>query len=252
MANVLLTVIDKVATVSINRPQVYNALNIELIEELTKAFEEADNNPGIECVFFTGEGKGFCSGLDLQWALQIEAQHVKALVTNHFNRLSKAIHHCRKPVICILHGPASGAGASLVLACDVIYATEQGSLSFPFLSLGLQPDTGMSYYLKKRVGYYKAFEWLLECKTLSATEALEHNIVQKVFPDETSLKIHTERFVKQLQSLQAGAVTSLKLLLSAREHNLEFVLNEEAEQQSLAIKGGMLKVKIAEFLNRKS
>lgn len=251
MANVLLTITDHTATISINRPQVYNALNPELIEELIQAFEEADNNEDIQIVFFSGEGKGFCSGLDLQWALQIEAKEVKAIVTNLFNRLSKAIHHCRKPVICLLHGPASGAGASLVLACDLIYATEQGSLAFPFLSLGLQPDTGMSYYLKKRVGYYRALEWLLECKTLSAKEALEHKIVQAVFTDDTAMRLQTEQLVKHVSLLQKDAASSLKLLLGPREHNLEFALNEEAEQQSLAIKGGMLKVKIQEFLNKK-
>jgi len=253
MAHVLLEITNRVAVISINRPEVYNALNIELIEELTRAFIIADENADIDFVLFAGEGKGFCAGLDLQWALQIEHKDVKILVTNYFNKLSKAIYHCRKPVICLLHGAASGAGASLVLACDIIFASEKGSLSFPFLGLGLQPDTGMSYYLKQRVGYHQSFQWLLECKTLSAQEAHEHKIIQQVFADDITLKLYAENFVKQLASLQPGAGASLKRLLSrsSKEYNLEFALNEEAEQQSLAVKGGMLKKKINEFLNKK-
>jgi 2-(1,2-epoxy-1,2-dihydrophenyl)acetyl-CoA isomerase len=253
MATVLLKITGRLAEISINRPDVYNALNIEVMDELTRAFQDVDENNDIDCVLFKGEGKGFSSGLDLQWALQIEHKEVKALVTNYFNKLSKAIYHCRKPVICLLHGTASGAGASLAMACDLIFATEKGSLAFPFLGLGLQPDTGMSYFLKKRVGYHLAMMWLLECKTLSAQEAYEHKIIQHIFPDDIALKLHAESFVKQIGSLQPGAGASLKhlLSLSGKEYSLEFALNEEAEQQSLAVKGGMLKRKINEFLEKK-
>jgi 2-(1,2-epoxy-1,2-dihydrophenyl)acetyl-CoA isomerase len=229
---------DRAVFISMNRPEVYNALTIELINALIQAFEYADADKETDYVIFKAEGKGFCAGLDLQWALTINSETVVEIVENYFNRLTRAIHTCRKPVICLLHGAASGAGASLVLACDLIFASEHGSLAFPFISLGLQPDTGMSYYLKQRVGYHTSFEWLLEGKKLTADEAMANKLVQK------------NSYLKSLNQLQSGAGASLKSLLSG---NLSFeeVLKKEAEQQALAVKGGMLQVKIEEFFNKK-
>ncbi len=250
MTLVLSEVTGRTAFISMNRPAVYNALTIDIIEALTDAFETVDKNKEIDWVIFQGEGKGFCAGLDLQWAQTIQGDKVIELVENYFNRLTKAIHLCSKPVICLLHGPASGAGASLVLACDLIFASENGSLAFPFLGLGLQPDTGMSYYLKQRVGYHQAFEWLLEGKKLTAQEALSHKIVQKVFTDDTIMHDYLAFYLKSLGQLQQAAGISLKSLLSGNT-SFEEVLKKEAVQQSLAVKGGMLKVKIEEFFKNR-
>lgn len=250
MTFVLSTIADRVATISMNRPEVYNALTPDLIEALTSAFQEADSDESIDYIVFKGEGKGFCAGLDLQWALTIEGEKVVEIVEQYFNALTKAIHLCSKPVICLLHGPASGAGASLVLACDLIFASEQGSLAFPFLGLGLQPDTGMAYYLKQRVGYHQAFEWLLEGKKLTVQEAVEYKLVQKKFTDETMMNDYLSFYLKSLSQLQVGAGKSLKSLLIGQA-SFEETLTKEAEQQALAVKGGMLKVKIEEFFNKK-
>lgn len=246
MAFVLSTIKDRVATISMNRPEVYNALTPDLIAALIALFKEADANDAIDYVIFKGEGKGFCAGLDLQWALTIQSEKVVEIVEQYFNALTKAIHLCSKPVICLLHGPASGAGASLVLACDIIFASENGSLAFPFLSLGLQPDTGAAYYLKQRVGYHQAFEWLLEGKKLSADEAVQHKLVQKKFTDETAMADYLGFYLKSLSHLQMGAGKSLKSILIGQV-SFEETLKKEAEQQALAVKGGMLKVKIEEF-----
>jgi 2-(1,2-epoxy-1,2-dihydrophenyl)acetyl-CoA isomerase len=250
MAFIFSTKTDRIATISMNRPEVYNALTPDLIEALTLAFKEADADEFIDYIIFKGEGKGFCAGLDLQWALTIQSEHVVEIVEHYFNKLTKAIHLCSKPVICLLHGPASGAGASLVLACDLIFASEQGSLAFPFLGLGLQPDTGMAYYLKQRVGYHQAFEWLLEGKKLSIEEAIEHKLIQKKFTDETTMADYLSFYLKSLSQLQAGAGKSLKSLLTGHT-SFEETLKKEAEQQALAVKGGMLKVKIEEFFKNR-
>jgi 2-(1,2-epoxy-1,2-dihydrophenyl)acetyl-CoA isomerase len=250
MTPVLVQTSNRIAHISMNRPEVYNALTIELIDALVAAFKACEANTEVDYILFKGEGKGFCAGLDLQWALTINSADVVQIVEQYFNTLTKAIHLCKKPVVCLLHGPASGAGASLALACDVILATENGSFAFPFLGLGLQPDTGMSYYLKLRVGYHQAFEWLLECKSLSATEALQHKLVKHVFADETSMAAYLETYFKTLGQLQAGAAQSLKSLLIG-DASFEEMLKMEAEQQALAVKGGMLKLKIEEFFNKR-
>jgi 2-(1,2-epoxy-1,2-dihydrophenyl)acetyl-CoA isomerase len=246
MALVLSEITGRTAFVSMNRPEVYNALTVDLIEALISAFESVDKNQEIDFIVFKGEGKGFCAGLDLQWAQTIQGDHVVELIENYFNRLTKAIHLCSKPVICLLHGPASGAGASLALACDLIFASQNGSFEFPFLSLGLQPDTGASYYLKHRVGYHQAFEWLLEGKKLTVQEALDHKLVQKLFTDDEVMHDYLTFYLKSLGQLQTGAGVSLKSLLTGTA-SFEETLKKEAEQQALAVKGGMLKVKIEEF-----
>ncbi|WP_018344576.1 enoyl-CoA hydratase/isomerase family protein [Cytophaga aurantiaca] len=246
MSLVLSTITDRVVTISMNRPEVYNALTPDLIEALISAFKDADSKDAIDYIIFKGEGKGFCAGLDLQWALTIQSDKVVEIVEQYFNVLTTAIHLCSKPVICLLHGPASGAGASLVLACDLIFASEHGSLAFPFLGLGLQPDTGMAYYLKQRVGYHQAFEWLLEGKKLTIDEAVNHKLVQKKFTDETMMSDYLGFYLKSLSQLQTGAGKSLKSLLIGQS-SFEETLKKEAQQQALAVKGGMLKIKIEEF-----
>jgi 2-(1,2-epoxy-1,2-dihydrophenyl)acetyl-CoA isomerase len=250
MALVISTKAEHVATISMNRPEVYNALTPDLIEALTSAFKEADTDNSIDYIIFKGEGKGFCAGLDLQWALTIQSEQVVEIVEHYFNTLTKAIHLCSKPVICLLHGPASGAGASLVLACDLIFASEQGSFAFPFLGLGLQPDTGMAYYLKQRVGYHQAFEWLLEGKKLTVDEAIQYKLIQKKFTDETTMTDYLGFYLKSLSQLQTGAGKSLKSLLIGQS-SFEETLSKEAKQQALAVNGGMLKIKIEEFFNKK-
>ncbi len=250
MNPVLIQTSNRIASISMNRPEVYNALTIELIEALIAAFKACEANAEVDYIVFKGEGKGFCAGLDLQWALTIDTDEVIRIVEQYFNTLTKAIHLCAKPVVCLLHGPASGAGASLVLACDVIFATENGSFAFPFLGLGLQPDTGMSYYLKQRVGYHQAFEWLLEGKKLTVDEAIENKLVQKKFTDETTMTDYLGFYLKSLSQLQPGAGKSLKSLLIGQS-SFEETLKKEAVQQALAVKGGMLKVKIEEFFNKK-
>jgi 2-(1,2-epoxy-1,2-dihydrophenyl)acetyl-CoA isomerase len=242
---------NKVAYISMNRPEVYNALTPDLMEELIATFNEANSNAAVEIIILKGEGKGFCAGLDLQWAMSIEPDKVVQIVEQYFNTLTKAIHLSEKPVVCLLHGAASGAGASLVLACDLIFATEQGSLAFPFLSLGLQPDTGMAYYLKQRVGFHQAFEWLLECKKLSIDEAMQFKIVQRKFSDEIVMNEFLNTYLKSFGQLQAGAGASLKSILQ-EDFTFEETLKKEAEQQALAVTGGMLKLKIEEFFKKRS
>lgn len=246
MAFVLTQIEKNIAYISMNRPEVYNALTPDLIEALIVAFDEVNSNNTVEIIIFKGEGKGFCAGLDLQWAMSIEPNTVVQIVERYFNALTKAIHLSKKPVLCLLQGAASGAGASLVLACDLIFATEQGSLAFPFLSLGLQPDTGMAYYLKQRVGYHQAFEWLLECKKLSVDEALHHKIIQKKFTDEIVMNEYLNTYLKSLTQLQCGAGASLKSILQGN-FTFEETLKKEAKEQAKAVTGGMLKVKIEEF-----
>lgn len=247
---VLSTKENRVAYISMNRPEVYNALTPDLIIALTTAFKQADADDAIDFVIFKGEGKGFCAGLDLQWALTIQSQNTVEIVEQYFNPLTKVIHLCSKPVICLLHGAASGAGASLVLACDMIFGSEQGSLAFPFLGLGLQPDTGMAYYLKQRVGYHQAFEWLLEGKKLTIQEAVDYKLVQKKFTDETMMTDYLGFYLKSLSQLQHSAGKSLKSLLIGQA-SFEETLTKEAEQQALAVKGGMLKVKIEAFFRNR-
>ncbi len=250
MSLILSEITNKTAFISMNRPEVYNALTVDLIEALITAFEAAEKDESVEYVILKGEGKGFCAGLDLQWALTIQGDQVVELVENYFNKLTTVIHLCSKPVICLLHGPASGAGASLVLACDLVFACEEGSLAFPFLGLGLQPDTGMSYYLKQRVGYHQAFEWLLEGKKLTVEEALTYKLIQKKFTEETTMTDYLTFYLKFLNQLQPGAGKSLKSLLIGNS-SFEETLKKEAEQQAQAVKGGMLKVKIQEFFSKR-
>jgi 2-(1,2-epoxy-1,2-dihydrophenyl)acetyl-CoA isomerase len=247
--------IDKhlnIATIRIQRPHVYNALNKDLIIALIDAYKKINTDNSIDIIVLTGDGKGFCSGLDLEWAQQLIEVDVQSIVEEYFNKLVKEIYNSSKLTVAKLNGIAAGAGASLALACDLLFGIDEAKLSFPFLHLGLQPDTGASFLLVQRVGYYKTMEWLIEGKTLSMEEASKFNMIANTFESIEILDKFLEQFFIHCQKLQTGSVIELKKLLKATlQNDFNQSLTLEAQAQSLSVKGGMLKEKIEQFLNKK-
>jgi 2-(1,2-epoxy-1,2-dihydrophenyl)acetyl-CoA isomerase len=241
-----------VAKIRIQRPHVYNALNKELIIALMDAYKKFNNDDTVDIIVLTGDGKGFCSGLDLEWAQQLVDVDVESIVEEYFNVLIKEIYNSPKLTVAKLNGIAAGAGASLALACDLLFGINEAKLSFPFLHLGLQPDTGASFLLVQRVGYYKSMEWLIEGKTLSMEEASKYNMIANTFESIETLDKFLEQFYIHCQKLQSGSVIELKKLLKASfQNDFSNSLTLEALAQARSVKGGMLKEKIEQFLNKK-
>lgn len=223
-----------VATIILNRPEIYNALNDEITFELQDALKDVSKDESIRVVVLTGEGKAFCSGQDLKAALKAPGRSYSESIHTRYNPIVRAIRNMPKPVLCRLNGIAAGAGCSLALACDMIIASEEAALSELFIAIGLVMDSGSSYFLPKLVGPQKAFELSTMGTQLSAREAFELGMVNKVVPasalDET-MKVYTDYYI-QAPTKTIGLMK--KMINKSFNSSLEEMLEYEAYCQEIA------------------
>ncbi len=153
----LYTTDNGIATVTLNRPEVFNAFNTKLTFELQDVFKQINKDAQVRVVILTGAGKAFCSGQDLKEATALGQRSLAESLHTRYNPLIKAMRELPKPIICALNGVAAGAGCSLALACDIIISSAEASLSEAFINIGLVPDSGSSFFLPRMVGSLKAF-----------------------------------------------------------------------------------------------
>ncbi len=172
-----------IATITLNRPDVYNALNDEITFELQDAFKTCAKDEQVRVVVFTGEGKAFCSGQDLKASAGQKRSFLDSL-HKRYNPIVRAMRNMPKPILCRLNGVAAGAGCSLALACDLIIASEEATLIEVFVNIGLVPDSGSAYFLPRLVGSAKAFELCAMGTKVKAAEALALGLVTKVVPPD--------------------------------------------------------------------
>ncbi|MER3456502.1 MAG: 2-(1,2-epoxy-1,2-dihydrophenyl)acetyl-CoA isomerase [candidate division GAL15 bacterium] len=172
---------DGVLTLTLNRPEVLNAVNDRMAEELLDALRRAARQAEVRSVILTGAGRAFCSGQDLReragnsfsYAQHIRTRYVPVIVQ---------LQSLEKPVVAAVNGVAAGAGASLALACDLRVASEEASFLQAFTRIGLLPDSGATYFLPRLVGLGKAFELCYLAEPVGAREALRLGLVNWVVP----------------------------------------------------------------------
>ncbi|MBS1507486.1 MAG: enoyl-CoA hydratase/isomerase family protein [Bacteroidetes bacterium] len=223
-----------VATITLNRPEVYNALNDEITFELQDAIKAVAKDQKVRVVVLTGEGKAFCSGQDLKaGAAQGKRSFIDSL-QKRYNPLILGIRNLPKPIIGRLNGVAAGAGCSLALACDIIVASEEASLIEVFINIGLVPDSGSSYFLPRLVGMAKAFELCSMGNKVTAKDALALGLVNKVVPAaelDAAVKLYTDHFA----AAPTKAIGLIKKMLNkSTTSDLEGMLEYEAYLQEIA------------------
>jgi len=176
---------DGVATLTLNRPDAYNALNLELGRELFHAVLELDEDPAVRCVVVTGAGKAFCAGGDVKdFADNLPriGVLVKELTTYLHGAVSR-LSRSDKPVIMAVNGVAAGGGFSFALSGDLVVAVESARFTMAYSKIGATPDGSSSYFLPRLIGLRRALELYLTNRVLSAREALEWGLVTRVVPD---------------------------------------------------------------------
>lgn len=226
---------DGVATISLNRPEVYHALHPGLISEITAAIHDAWQDDNIRVVLLTAEGStAFCSGADIK-AIDSTKLNVKDTLITYYNPLVTAIREIPKPVVCRLNGLAVGAGASLALSCDMVIAPETAYFAFLFVQLGLMPDAGASFFLPRLIGSARAFELASTGRRIYAPEAREIGLIAHCVPAEKLDEKVTE-VVQYYRHAPTRAIASMKKLMNQSfESTLSAILDVEAtEQQKLS------------------
>ena len=176
---------DGVATITLNRPQAYNALNLELARELFHAVLEADEDGGVRCIVVTGAGRAFCGGGDVKDFADNLAT-VGVLIKELASWVHGAVSRlCRspKPVIMGVNGVAAGGGMSLALAGDLVLAAESARFTMAYAKIAATPDGSASYFLPRLIGIRRALELHYTNRSLTAKEALDWGLVNRVVPD---------------------------------------------------------------------
>ncbi|MFC0561143.1 enoyl-CoA hydratase/isomerase family protein [Halalkalibacter alkalisediminis] len=241
---ILYAVDNRTATITLNRPQVKNALNKELHVALYDALEEAKNDINVSVIVLQGSNHAFCAGADLK-SIPIEEMHsfdYGQYLDETYNRLIRQIVSIDKPIVANINGIAVGAGLSIALACDYRVADADAKMGLGFLKIGLVPDAGASYFLPRLVGLGKANEMALG-GLISAKEAYRINLINSIG--------HLDELLVQLQSMPQKAFGLMKKNFRASfDTNLEDVLQMEVDAQRQAGETPEHKRAIQQFLSR--
>lgn len=225
-----------VATISLNRPEVLNAFNGQLHEDLHDALDSAAADDEVRCVVLRGEGRGFSAGADLRGEdLQRDGDETPDLgdyLRKTYSQTITKITGMEKPVIAALHGPVYGAGVGLALACDFRVGAESVKFSVAFIKIGLMPDAGVSFFLPRIVGLGKAMEMSMLGDAVEAEEAHRIGLVNRVVADDALLD-EVGAFAEHLAAMPTRALGRIKQTLNASfESDLEAALEKEAEGQT--------------------
>lgn len=225
---------NNVARVTLNRPEVYNAVNNGLTYELQDVFKEIASNDEVRVVVLTGEGKAFCSGQDLKSHMGDEKDSFTNVLEKRYNPLIRQMRELAKPIIARVNGVAAGAGCSLALACDIIVADENAVFTEVFINIGLVLDSGSSYFLPRLVGSTKAFELATMASKIKGKEAFELGIVNKAVPTDQldeAVKYYTDYYAKA-PTLAIGLMK--KMQNRSGYSSLDEMLELEKEYQQIA------------------
>lgn len=244
-------VAEGVATITLNRPEVYNALNDELTFELQDAIKAVAKDQTVRVVVLTGDGKAFCSGQDLKASSGQSKKSFLESLHKRYNPLILGMRNLPKPIICRLNGVAAGAGCSIALACDVIVASEQATLIEVFVNIGLVPDSGSSFFLPRLTSMVKAFEMCSMGSRIKSMEALQLGLVNRVVKaDELdqAVKEYTD-YYKTAPTKAIGLIK--KMLNKSSTSSLEEMLEYEAYCQEIAGTSGDYKEGVTAFLEKR-
>jgi 2-(1,2-epoxy-1,2-dihydrophenyl)acetyl-CoA isomerase len=250
MATVLTSRDGAVLTISLNRPDAYNAFTRELHSELHLALNEEAADPAVRAVVVTGAGKAFCAGQDIREFRALPGSIGTALEETYHPNV-RALRVLSKPVIAAVNGAAAGAGLSLAAACDVRVASDAAVFVPGFIGLGLVPDAGGTWFLHRLLGYARAFEWMSPNRRLSAAEALDWGLVSEVIP-AAAFESRVAEIGATWAAMPTRAVAASKRLFDhAYGASLEDQLALEAEEQEQATETDDFREGVDAFLEKR-
>jgi len=235
LENILFDVTDRIATITLNRPDALNATTDALYTELSNVLGEVAADREIACVILTGAGRGFCAGADLK----ARKDDMSPLERRDRHRwilrdVLGPLFRIEKPVIAAVNGPAAGAGFNIALACDLIVASDKASFSQAFAKVGLVPDLGGLWLLARVVGIARAKELCFTARKVVADEALSLGIAIKVVPHD-SLLDEARALATTIAGGSPSALAMTKNLLDkAGSVTLDQMLEYESYAQTVA------------------
>ena len=207
---------DKVAVIKLNRPELLNAVNEQLVWDFQKATKDVKNDDSVRVVIITGSGRGFSAGADLS-EKKASWKGSKDALLRGYKPFFENIINMPKPVIGSISGPAAGIGAAIAMSCDLRVMSDDSYILSVFSNIALVPDGGLSWYLPKFMGFAKAYEYAIEAKKISAEECLKFGIANKVVAKD-ELENTTLEWAIKLSKRSSQSLNHTKRLMRESLH----------------------------------
>lgn len=243
---ILFEIQDHIGIMTLNRPERLNAWTYTMSAELTDAIESCNDNPDVGAMVITGAGRGFCAGADIKDTFQARIDGKPSERPKHDPTDWVGLVRSSKPIVAAVNGASVGVGATMVLPCDVIVASESAKFAMGFIKMGLVPELASSHFLVQRMGIGRASEMCLSGRLYPAAEAYEQGLVDRLVPDDQLMQTATDiaksfaanpspqlRWVKQLLT-QNGSATDLAAVQKIEGEMLQLAYNTPEHKEAVA------------------
>ncbi|MFD2542232.1 enoyl-CoA hydratase-related protein [Lacinutrix gracilariae] len=250
--SIQLKIENKVATITLNRPEVFNSFNREMAFLLHDTLDACEKNEEVRAIVLTGNGKAFCAGQDLKEVTDPELNPgFKKILEEHYNPIITRIRNIKKPVIGAINGVAAGAGANIALACDVVVAHEKVSFIQAFSLIGLVPDSAGTFFLPRLIGFQKALALAMLGDKIGAEEAEKMGMIYKCVPTE-EFEETISKLALKLANMPTKALGMIKELFNkSMTNDLESQLALESKLQIEAAQSNDYAEGVAAFIEKR-
>lgn len=229
---VFLQMDDRVAYLTLNRPEALNSMDVEMLNQILHSLKEVAANDAVDILVLAGTGRGFSAGGDIKTMLSSANEHAFEPVMELISDIMKTLYLLPKLVISAIHGPAAGLGLSFALGADYIIADRQSRLAMNFIGIGLIPDGGAHFFLEKRLGEAKAKHLIWEGKQLSPGEALHIGLIDEVAEEELQTAV-IHKLKKWKKKPILAMIQSKSIYNQMHLPELEKILELEKQGQQL-------------------
>lgn len=218
---VLYSVEDHIATITLNAPERMNTISGPMLDRLTELLLKADADRDVRAIILTGEGRAFCAGLNLETATKGEGISGNSVGANNLdlrNTPPTVLHNMDTPTICALNGGAAGYGMDTALGCDIRIMAESAKMAAAFTKRGVVPESGGTWYLPRMLGWSKAAEIIFTGRTLSAEECVAEGLASKVVP--------TQELMNEARTVAKEIAENAPLAVQASKRMMRMGMNE--------------------------
>ena len=249
---VLFEVKKGVATITLNRPDRYNAVNQDLTDGISNYLKKCEVDDSIRAVVITGAGRGFCAGADLSvFGDDVTAEQRSQYIIDEYQPLMNQFFSLKKPIIGAINGTAAGVGAAFALACDFRVMSDQSGILYAFVNIGLGPDGGASWLLARQVGYSRALEIATSGKKVTGQRCLELGLTNRIVAQDDILS-NAQAWAEEFAVRPTLAIGIAKEdMFFAMDHSLNEAIAFEAKKQIEAFKSRDLKEGVSAFIEKR-
>ena len=242
---------EGVLTITLNRPDALNSFTVEMKEALLAALKDAARDRKVRAIVLTGAGRAFSAGQDLKERQGSDVADLGTELRLRYNPIILAMRRLEKPIVGAINGVAAGAGFSVAMACDVIFASDKASFTEAFSRVGLVPDTGSTWFLPRLVGSARAAEMMFTGDAVDAATAERIGLVNRVIPADELMTEATAFAHRLAKSAPIALALAKRALNRAYEMSLEEALDYEAQLQSIAGRSADHREGVAAFVEKR-